>query len=75
MHMPMYACTHMYTSIEITNGPDMDASMFIMFNMHVGVCVHACMYVHACMHVHSVWGSSSNAHTNPPPPKGDPWNQ
>ena len=24
--------------------------MFIMFNMHVHVCVHACMHAHVCLH-------------------------
>ena len=45
--------------------------MFIMFNMHVGVCL--CMCVHACMNVHSAWGIPTPAppqSAHPPPPRG-----
>ena len=34
----------------------LEASMFIMFNMHVHVCVHACMhayvYLHGALHIY-----------------------
>ena len=45
--------------------------MFIMFNMHVDMCV--------CMHVHSAWDSHPTPHPDPPTCHpamgGDPWNQ
>ena len=44
---------------------DMEASIFIMFNMHVDVCVHVCVY--ACVHVDS--GGDTPTHSHPPPPQ------
>ena len=45
MHTYVHMCiTLKHTCIEIANGCPMEASMFIMFNMHVCVCVciHMC---------------------------------
>ena len=51
-----------------------DASMFIMFNMHVHVCVHACMHAHVCLH-----GTLHLPTPHPPTPStpkgGNPPNQ
>ena len=48
---------------------DMDAPMFIMFNMHVGVCIHACM----CMCVHGApFHIPPSQSTHLPTPKGGP---
>ena len=37
--------------------------MFIMFNMHVGMSVHAC----ACMHVCGAWDTPTHTLTHPHP--------
>ena len=51
---------------------DMEAPMFIMFNIHVDVCVHACM----CMYVHGApLYIPPNQSTHLLTPKGDPQNQ
>ena len=75
-HMHTHACTHMFTCIEIANGHDMEASMFIMFNMHVHVCVHVCvcMCMCACMehplHTHThPHLHAPICHPPPPPPR------
>ena len=44
----MHAHTHMYTCKKLQMAVNIEASMFIMFNMHVCVCMH--VYVHACVH-------------------------
>ena len=36
----MHAHTHMYTCKKLQMAVNIEASMFIMFNMHVCVCVH-----------------------------------
>ena len=50
-HVHMYKCTCIHVQ-KLQMAADMEASMFIMFNMHVCACVHACVHVCACMHVH-----------------------
>ena len=53
----------------------MEASMFIMFNMHVHVCVHSCMHAHVCLHGAPPY-THTHPHTYPPilpiPKGGDP---
>ena len=59
--------------------------MFIMFNMHVHVCVHACMHAHVCLHgaLHIPTPPSTHTpihpHPHPPTPStpkgGNPPNQ
>ena len=43
---------------------DMEASIFIMFNMHVHAYVHACMCVHAYACVFT-WDTALHPHTHP----------
>ena len=49
----------------------MEASMFIMFSMHVHVCVHACMYAHVCLH--GALHIPTPTHTPIHPPHLPPW--
>ena len=49
--IPTHACACTHTHME--------ASMFIMFNMHVGWCMCACMCVHG------VWGTPHTPTPNP----------
>ena len=55
-HIHAYACTHMYTCIEITNGhPHGGIHVYHFYNMFttcMGVCMHACMHMHACACMH-----------------------
>ena len=51
LHTCTHMCMHTHTCLhkkKLQMATNMEAPMFIMFNMHVGVCVHACM----CMCVH-----------------------
>ena len=57
------ACTHMYTCIEIAMATNMEASMFIMFNMHVCACMCACV----CMCMCVCMEHPSHTHPNPNP--------
>ena len=54
-----------------------EASMFIMFNMHVQ-CVHLCMHVQVCLYGAPPY-THTHPHTHPPtqpnPKGGDPRNQ
>ena len=63
MHMHMHTCTciHVYKLQMATN---MEASMFIMFNMHVGVCMHVCVFMEQPPHTHT--------HLQPNPPTCHP---
>ena len=46
----------------------MEASMFIMFNMHVHACVYLCMHAHVCLH--GAPTPTTNHPSTPPIPKG-----
>ena len=61
----MHACTCIHVQ-KLQMGADMEASIFIMFIMHVHVYMHACM---GHPHTHPI------PSTHPPPPRGTPWNQ
>ena len=75
-----HMCTHMYMHAQtcmhvqkLQMAADMEASMFIMFNMHVHACVCACVCVYM---------GHPPIHPYPPPPhqptnhpQGDLWNQ
>ena len=50
----------------------MEASMFIMFNMHVCMCIHSCMHAHVCLHRVPPY---THAPISPIPKGGDPPNQ
>ena len=62
MHMHACTCahTHMYTCMEIANGHNMEASMFIMFNMHVYMAHPTCPH------------QAQPQSTHPPLPLGAP---
>ena len=46
--------------------------MFIIFNMHVHVCVHACMHAHVCLHgaFHIPTPTYTPIHSPHLPPRG-----
>ena len=60
----------MYSNLQMA--ASIEASMFIMFNMHVHTCVHACMHVH--VYLHGAFHTLTPIHTPiyPPylPPRG-----
>ena len=60
-----HACTCIHEQ-KLQMAANMEASMFIMFSMHVGVWVHVYMHVHICACVHSGWVTP---HTNTPSPQ------
>ena len=63
LHMCTCMCMHTCTCIHVKKlqmATDMEASMFIMFNMHMGVWVHVCMHVCA-------WYMGHPSHTHPQP--------
>ena len=49
--------------------------MFIMFNMHVHVCVHACMHAHVCLHGALHISTPPSTHPIYPQGGGNPPNQ
>ena len=53
----------------------MEASMFIMFNMHVHMCMHACMHAHVCLHGALQYTHTPSTQTPTHPQEGDPPNQ
>ena len=65
MHMHTCTCIHVQKLQMATN---MEAYMFIMFNMHVHACMHVCMCA-------SMGHSPTHPYPpppHPPPPKGGP---
>ena len=52
VHMHVHAHMDMYTCIEIANGHPMEASMFIMFTIALGI--HAYMHVHVYVCLHGI---------------------
>ena len=50
----------------------MEASMFIMFNMHVHVCVYASIHVYVCLHGALHIPTPTHTPIHPPhlPPRG-----
>ena len=64
MHAHMHIYSHTYIHLyELQMATDMEASMFSMFSMHVGVWMHVC----ACLCVHSAWDTPTYPH--PPSPQ------
>ena len=54
----------------------MEASMFIMFNMHVHICMHAYMHMCACIgNPHTPTPTHKPIHPTHPSPRDDPPNQ
>ena len=51
----------------------MEASMFILFNMHAYVfpCLYVCVHVHACAHVSGAAFKHPHPHLPIHPPQGD----
>ena len=79
MHMHAHACTcmHMHTCTcihvqKLQMATNMEASMFIMFNIHV--CIMRACHVHAstCMHAWDTPLDTPPPSSHPPPPRGDP---
>ena len=70
IHMHARTCIHVQ---KLQMAADMEASMFIMFNMF-NMYVHVCVCAHACIHgtpLHTPMPSPTPIHPPaPPPPRG-----